>query len=161
MTEALSLGDERDRLDAQLDDYADRIADGDDTQAVTRLANECETRLAGVVHLCEEFGGDATVMIAPLTAGDFARVEDRVQAKREREPQDSLPGYRRNVFVESGLADAPFYDGDADYEQRLATVARQPVGVVKWLESRINDATSVASGDFRGLGERLRGSSEG
>lgn len=156
----LRLGDERDRLDGQLDDYAAQLQAADTADAIQRLAAECEQRLAGVSHLCDEFGADAVVTIRGLTAGEFAKVEDRVAEKRERSSQEQLPGFHRNVYVASGLVAAPFVDTDAGFNARLEAVAGQPVGVVKWLQERIDDATSVTGDDFRSLGARLAATGE-
>jgi hypothetical protein len=162
----LTLAAERDRLDSHLDEYAREASDADDSSAVDQLAAACQQRLLGVDHLIQTHGAQATVTIRGLSAGDYARVEDRVAAKRERENQQSLPGYRRNVYVATGLVEAPFLDIDADapaseFEQTVRAVATQPVGVVKWLESRIDDETSVASDDFQSYAARLKAHSEG
>jgi hypothetical protein len=162
----LRLADERDRLDDRLDEYAEEAADADDSSAIDQVATQCQQRLAGVDHLIDRHGRDATVTIRGLSAGQFARVEDRVAAKRERSSQEALPGYHRNTYAATGLVEAPFLDVDPDaeadeFEQRLKAVADQPVGVVKWLESRIDDETSVAGDDFRSYAERLMENSGG
>jgi len=154
-TRILRVGDEYDRLDAQLDEYAAAMAEADDPAAVKHLASETQTRLSGVAHLRSEHGPDATVEIQGLSAGDYARVEDAVAKAREHKNQDNLPGYHRNQFVAEGLIDGPFMHGDTDRDDRVKLVADLPVGVVKWLEERINDATAVGSEDFQSLGERL------
>jgi len=158
----ISLGDERNRLNDRLDELADGAAEADEDAVATyrQLAHEVETHLSGVVYLCEKHGADATVTIRGLTAGEFAQVEDRVAAKREQSTQQSLPGYRDNVMAASGLVDAPFLpdrDGVDDwYETKLATVADAPVGVAKWLMSRVNEETSVSEGNWKSFNERYQ-----
>lgn len=156
--ETLTLGDELHRLDEQADEYAEQIRDADD-QTVARIvrsdANDVEQAGAAVAYLIDEYDADATVTIRGLTAGDQAQLLDRIAAKRESMGQDSLPGYRRNVFAAGGLVDAPFVDSDADLETRIQAVADQPPGVAVWLQTLVNQKTTLDQGNWTPLGERL------
>lgn len=155
MTDTLRVDEEFNRLDTRLDELADKILNADDATAYEQLAAGVETQLSGVAYLRDEYGLDATVEIEGHTAGDMARVEDQIAERQERLGQQSLPGTRQNLFVASGLVDAPFLDDDAGFDEKLATVADQPVGVVRWLRARINDLTTVAEGNWKGLDARL------
>lgn len=155
-TETLRLGDERDRLDGRLDDLADTIADADNPAAMQQVAAQVETRLSGVAYLIDAHGADATVTVEGLTAGAYARVEDKLAAMRAQAPGDSVPGSQTTVFAAAGLVDAPFCDdADPGLDATIETVADQPVGVAKWLEARVNDLTTVSAEDFRPLSERI------
>lgn len=150
------LADARDRLDARLDELADKIVAADDPSALQSVASQVETRLSGVAYLCGEYDPEASVTVRGLTAGDYARVEDRLARMREEAPGDRLPGASTNVFAAAGLVAAPFVDErDPDLDDALPVVANQPVGVAKWLEHLVNEETTVGDEDFRGLGARL------
>ena len=167
--ETLRLGDERDRLDAELDDLADRAAAADDDGAYEILkqrANNLETRLSGVAYLCEVHSPDATVTIRGLAAGPWAAVEDRIASKRSQGSLDAVPGYRDNVVAAAGLVDAPFVSGEGQPEEwpdeatswqeaKLKRVSEQPVGVAKWLTARANAKTTVDEGNWSSFRERV------
>jgi len=156
--ETLTLSEERQRLDTRLEELADKIVQADDPAALRSVGAQIETRLSGVVYLADKHGADTTVVVRGLTAGDYAEVEDRLAQMREEAGQEELPGASTNLFAAGGLVDAPFIDGDGDnppLEDRLAAVADQPVGVAKWLESRVNDCTTVEGNDFRRLDKRI------
>lgn len=163
--ETRRLGDERDRLDAELDDLADRLVDAEQgtqsAQMLQRTANDVETRLAGVAHLIERHGADATVTVRGLDAGAYARVQDRAEALRsQRDQPGDVPGARANIFAAMGLVEAPFLDAEDLAEMdpldaTLSAVSNQPLGVAKYLESVANDLTTVSEGNFKSLRERL------
>lgn len=162
--ETRRLGDERDRLDGELDDLAERLVDAEEgtqsAQMLQRSANNVETRLAGVAHLIEQHGSDATVTVEGLDAGAYARVQDRAEAVRtQRDHPGDIPGARANIFAAMGLVDAPFLD-DTDTEMdpldaTLQAISNQPLGVAKYIESVANKLTTVSEGNFKSLRERL------
>jgi len=148
-------------VDQQLDDLADRMiaADGGTAaaQTLSQLVSDAEKSLRGLVWLREEYGADAEITVRGLSAGDQARVEDRASDIRaERSGAGNAPGSRRQVTVATGLVEAPFLDGDAGYEETLRAVGNVPDGVVVWLQSEIDDATSLEGNDYRRFGERLK-----
>lgn len=161
----VTLSEEFDRLDNVLDKQAEKLQDVDSStksgQALMQVANETEQQLSGVAYLVDEYGEEATVRVQGLTAGGYAKVEDRVSDIRAAaDGPGNNPGSSRNVWAATGLVDAPFLDGNAphDYEERLGAVADQPTGVALWLESRVNEESSV-EGNFKPLSERLADSS--
>jgi len=164
--ETRRLSEERDRLDQELDGLAEKLVDAESgtqsAQMLQRSANEAETRLAGVCHLIDEYGADATVTVQGLDAGGYARVQDRAEAIRaQRDKPGDVPGARSNIFAAQGLVDAPFLDAEdlADevdpLDAKLAAVSSQPLGVAKYLESIANELTTVSEGNFASLQERL------
>lgn len=164
----VTLGDERDRLDARLDDLAESLASADtDTQGAQWLrqqANEIDQQGNGVAYLIDEYGADAEVTVRGLDAGGFAQVEDRIaDINAGADGPGNNPGSARNVWAATGLVDAPFFDekpdsGNSAYRQKLDAVAAQPVGVAKWLEALVNEETSV-EGNWKPLSERIADSS--
>lgn len=157
----LTLGDERDRLDDRLDELAALAAEADDPSGYRQLASQVETQLSGVAHHANQHSPDATVIIEGLTAGGFARVEDYLAGAGEEQGQDRLPGTRDNAMAAMGLVDAPFVDDEAGFEERLAAVADEPVGVAKWLAARVNEETQADEGNWQSFGERYREASKG
>jgi len=162
--ETRRLGDERDRLDDELDDLADRLVGAEQgtqsAQMLQRTANEVETRLAGVCHLIDQHGADATVTVQGLDAGGYARVQDRAEALRtQRDKPGDIPGARSNIFAAQALVSAPFLDlddaGGDPLDGKLAAISDQPLGVAKYVESVGNDLTTVDEGNFKTLRERL------
>jgi len=160
-TKSYRLVDERDRLNSELDDLADTIVDGDHEKAVNLLkqrASSLETQLSGVCWLIDQYGGDSQVVVAGLDAGEYAQVQDRVeQIRATSDGRGNTPGARRNVFAAMGLQEAPFLSNDAtSIDDRLEAVTDgKPLGVTEWLESRVNDLTTVDSGNFTRFRERL------
>jgi hypothetical protein len=159
--ETLRLGDERDRLDSRLDELADQIVNADEPAALRQVASQVETRLSGLAYLVDEYGADATVTVRGLTAGEYARVEDRLAAMRAEASADSVPGAQTNLFAAAGLVDAPFADDCDDLDAALAVVADQPVGVAKWLYAQVDDRTGVEGNGYEPLSERLADRLEG
>lgn len=160
-SETYTLGDERDRLDARLDDLADTIADADDPAAMQQVGAQVETRLSGVAYLIDAHGADATVTVEGLTAGAYARVEDKLAAIRAQADGDSLPGTQTTVFAAAGLIEAPFLEGeDPALDPAMAAIREQPIGVAKWLEARVNDLTTVEGNGYEPLSARIAARSE-
>lgn len=159
--ETRRLGEERDRLDAKLDDYADKLVNADggtaSAQALQQAASNIETQLGGVDYLVQQFGESAEVTVKGLNAGEFARVQDRAATMRaQRDEPGDIPGARSNVFAAMGVVDAPFLDEDAaTLDDRVQAVTSQPIGVSKWLESIANELTTANEGNYKSLGERL------
>jgi hypothetical protein len=150
-----------DDVDQQLDDLADRMVEADGgtaaAQTITQLVSDAEKSLQGLVWLRGEYAADAEITVRGLSAGDQARVEDRASDIRaERSGAGNAPGSRRQVTVATGLVDAPFLDAGAGYKETLRTVADLPDGVVVWLQSEIDDATSLEGNEYRRFGERLQ-----
>lgn len=165
--ETRTLRDERDRLDAELDDLAERLVDAEggtqSAQMLQRSANDVETRLAGVCYLIDQHGHDETITVQGLDAGGYARVQDRAEAIRsQRDQPGDIPGARSNVFAAVGLVDAPFLDQDNVAEAadalgvKLGAISNQPLGVAKYVESVANELTTVSEGNFESLRERLK-----
>jgi len=157
-----TLAQERDRLDARLDELADQLADADEDSSVAdrMLAEAREVDSAGqaVAALIAEHGEDAAVDVKRITAGDYARVEDRVsQMAAQVQGSGGVPGSSRNVYAAAGLADAPFLNGLSpdDLDGKIQAVANQSPGVAKWLENLINSVGESDTKNWTSLAERL------
>ncbi|MFC6973654.1 hypothetical protein ACFQL1_01580 [Halomicroarcula sp. GCM10025709] len=178
--ETRTLGEEYDRLDAELDAGVDPILNADDLDetetgaSIVQSVSTTQAALGGVSLLIngndrgfDGYDRDAEVTVEGLTAGGFAKVDDwmaDVQAHNDG-PGDN-PGTRRNVWVAAGLVDAPFLEpgelsGGDPFEDKVATVAELPEGVAKWLYEWIDDLTTLGRQDFRSFSERLKAAQEG
>lgn len=162
--EVVTLSEEKQRLDDRLEELADKIVQADDPTALRSVGAQVETRLSGVAYLVAQHGADGVVTVRGLTAGDYAEVEDRLAQMRTEAGQEDLPGASTNVFAAGGLVDAPFLpaaDNDLSLADRVRIIADQPVGVAKWLESRVNDLTTVEGNGYVGLDRRIAAKQEG
>lgn len=153
--QTLRLGDELDRLAEQVDELEAQAADADDSASGDALrwsVNELDQQGAAVAELIDEYGADAEVVVEPLDAGTYGRVEDRVASHRERSKQASVQGYHRVVYAAAGLVDAPFHEPDEDadaFDAAIATVASLNPAAAKWLYARVDDLTTPDSGNWR------------
>lgn len=154
----LVLSDERARLDDRLDELADEIVAADEPAALREVAAQVETRLAGVAHLIDAHSADATVTVRGLTAGEYAKVEDRLAAMRAEAPGEDVPGAQTNLVAAAGLVDAPFVPADVDPDDlgaMLEVVSDQPVGVARWLYALVDDRMSLEGNGYVPLNERI------
>lgn len=146
------LGEARDRLDERLDALADRAADG---EGVVDDATDAEHHHQAVTALCDEYGADAEIRVQGLTAGDYARVEDRLANS-----PNSGPGSSRTLTTAAALQAAPFLDErDADprsLEETAPVVADLPPTVVRWLHHVADDLTTVGADEGNSFERRVR-----
>jgi len=150
------LADEREQLDKDLDELADKILNADDPAALKKAAANIETKLSGVAYLIETYGEGAEVKCRGLTAGEYAQIEDQLAAMRAEADGGELPGAKSNLFAAAGVVNAPFMDEhDPHWESALDTIAEQPVGVARWLFDKVNEATNLQGNGYRSLNERL------
>jgi len=160
-THTIRLGDARDRLDARLDDLAAQVEDPDaPPREVLEEAQAIESqRLPGVMWGIEEYGADAEVTIGELSHGEMAEVTDRVSGAQAEQigGADGVSGAATTFFVAAGLVDAPFIrDRCPDIETAAPTVADDlHPQFVAWLESEIDDVTSVDPGNVTPFAERV------
>lgn len=157
--ERLRLGDELDRLAERVNELEAQAEDADDSASGDALrwsVNELDQQGAAVAELIDRYGADAEVVVEPLDAGTYGRVEDRVASHRERSKQTSVQGYHRVVYAAAGLVDAPFYDAggpdeDANdpFDARIAAVAGLNPAAAKWLYSRVDVLTTPDQGNWR------------
>jgi len=157
----LQLSDELGRLDAELDDLAAAVREADDESLARAKASEVQVRYDGVASLVEEYGESETITISPHTAGSFARVEDKVAEMRQG-AGGPVPGASRNVNVAEAVDAAPFIPNDVDpdnLEEMVGVISNLPVGVVKYLDKQVNEASRAGSGNCKPFDERLLDSS--
>ena len=146
--------DEHDRIDERLDELAEEAADADeDAPALDSLTDEAarlERQLNDLERLIDEYGGDTTVTVKGLTAGDYARVQDDVA-------DGGGPGAKRNLTVAEGLVNAPFFETeDPSRNTKIMTVAGLPIGALLWLEDRIEELTRGDEGNSDSFAERVQ-----
>jgi hypothetical protein len=173
----LVLGDEIDRLADQYDRVEAMGEDADDStsgQAVRWSLNELDQQGNALAALADEHGRDAVVTVRGLTAGEFGRVEDRVDAARARRDDGaSMQGYHRVVYAAAGLVEAPFFKPDdvanppwdertarQQLDAKIETVAGLNIGLAKWLYSRVDEETTPDAGNWKPSSEQ-RSASQG
>jgi len=153
------LAEERDRLAEQYE----RLEDADDEHdAISWSLNELDQQGAALQALIDEHGSEASVTISGLTAGEYGLVEDRVEHARQQRDRATMRGYHRVVYAAAGLVEAPFFDpGDVSdppweartqeerLDEKIATVADQNIGLVKWLYTLVDDETTPDEGNWR------------
>lgn len=152
-THTVTLGDERDRLSAELDDLADDLADADDPPAkLWSEAQDLDQAGEAVAALAARYGEDATVTVQGLTAGEFARIEDHLDG------DGGGAGASRIAYAAAGLEDAPFVaDGATSLQDYMRAIADEAVGVRVWIEGLVDDVGSPDEGNWQPLAERLTG----
>jgi hypothetical protein len=160
-THTIRLGDARDRLDARLDELAAQVEDPDaPPRDVLEEAQAIESqRLPGVMWGIAEYGADAEVTIGELSHGEMAEVTDRVSGAQAEQigGADGVSGAATTFFVAAGLADAPFLDESYPTIEAAAPVVGGDLHpqFVAFLESEIDDVTSVDAGNVTPFAERV------
>lgn len=160
--DTLTLAAERDRLAAEYDrveaDLRGMSPDNARAAAKQQYLGDLDHMGREVQALIAEYGADATLTVRGLSAGEYAKVENRTAEAAEAVNGSAAPGSGRLVFAAGGLVDAPFYDGDADdLNAKLACLADQPIGVRKWLEDLVNERTVADEGNWRDSAEPTAG----
>ncbi|ELY76670.1 hypothetical protein [Natrinema gari] len=183
-TETYDLSEEKERLDSELDELADRTSeieqqmdDLDDDEELTQgqlheyresvqEGNRLEQMYAGVQWALDPDGDREPikeVTLGSLTAGEYAEVGDRLQAVKQgkvgwgRNPD--LDNARRNMFAGACLQDAPFLDEeDPDLEAKIHAVTDLAPAFIHWLEERGDELTTpqVEGNGFRKRVEERR-----
>lgn len=153
--DTLTLQAEIDRLAAEYDDteadLTDLEADSARAASKQRYLGDLDQMGREVAALADAHGEDATVTVRGLSAGEYAKVENRTaEAASNVSGSGGAPGSGRLVFAAAGLVDAPFYDGDeGDLNAKLQALAEQPVGVRKWLEDLVSERTVADEKNWR------------
>lgn len=160
----VTLGDALRRLADRADDLEQLETDDSASgQSVQYAGSQIELQGRSLAALADEHGHDAAVTYRGLSAGQFGRVEDRVERARQRRDGDpALQGYHRVVYAAAGLVEAPFFDPEAvenppwssraptqRLDAKIERVADLDIGLVKWLYGRVDDATTPDAGNWR------------
>lgn len=151
-TETTTLGAERDRLDARLDDLADETAATETPQAD---ASAVEQQYYALEALVEEYGADAEVSFQGLTAGDSARVAGYFETEFVGDPGSEL---RQLYRAAACLQSAPWLTDEqaSDWQARAQALADAPLGVRDWLLERTNAVTALDGDAGNGYAARVR-----
>lgn len=168
-SETRTLGDEYDRLDAFLDDLADRVAnarsedgDGEDVMVPLLLneADEAETALQFVGALLDVHGEDATITVKPVGDLKQAEVENRVSEARQQTTVDGdIPGTRSLIEVSAGVVDAPWLEADGDTVEQMLAWFEGKKGAVYWLRSLLNNVEEFDEKNSQPFRERIAAAS--
>lgn len=159
-TETYDLTEERDRIEAELSDLADKTAAVSSQNPMHAdlqdQGAQLETHLHGVCWAQEEWG-DETLTFGGLTGGEYGRVEDRLSsAAHSRRESGPMTGAARVHMVAAGTVDAPYIDDDYGHDQKVSAASGLPVEFLKWAEARIGDLTTVGNGDVASFAALVR-----
>lgn len=171
-------------------DALDDADDSASASAVRYSENQIAQMGAAVAYLIEGddspesdfegYGSDASVTIKGLSSGEYALVGDRVDSRQQqRDDISSTNHLHRNLYAAAGLVEAPFFDkseaADAvtddnrgwgeltlseQLDARVAIVEDLPVGVTKWIHSRVDELTSVGVGNWKQSSEQHKESAD-
>ncbi|NEU57101.1 hypothetical protein [Halorussus sp. MSC15.2] len=147
----IDFAEERDRLDAKLDELAEVVAETDEEsvehEEAVMEANQIESQFLPGLHWASEEFDDSTVRIGGLTTGERGRVLDRVRAAQRQQvgfdPAEGPPeGLATPFWCAAGIEEAPFLDGH-EFETKVRAVRSLPPQFTAWLEHRIDDLTTL------------------
>lgn len=160
----VTLGDERDRLDARLDQLVDQLSDADKetntAQALQREAIDLNECYQAVCALIDRYGEDDEVTVRELDGRLWGEAWDRVDTvANSKAGPGGVPGTSLNVFAAQALVDAPFLNGqDPDNLTDMTTAVGEQTpapGVQKWLDNLREDVSRVDTKNSKGLLERF------
>jgi len=164
-TTTYELREEYNRIDTELDNLADTVADLDDSnplvEAKLEEASTLERQLAGLEWALTDPDDDAPddnrpygeVTVGALSTGEYAEVRDTLDG--DTDPNMGRAGSSEILFAAMGLVDAPFIDDDADFNAKIRTVADElPPHFHEWLRGRV-DEISTPDIEGNGFAQRL------
>ena len=152
-TETLGLEEAVADLEDEQEELADEIAQippGERTETnneyvkLAQRAGEIQRYLGGLEWVREEHGADVEFSLSGLDTQETLEINDRIDdlSSETVTPTQSTDNMATIFWVAKGIDSAPFIDSD-DYGDKCATVRGLPRQVTDWLESRINDLSTV------------------
>jgi len=141
----------------------DRTAENQDYLQYSRQAGEIERYLGGLDWVRngpenpdawngtpipdDGFGNDVEFTLSGLSTAETLEVSDRSADLRSEAitPTKSTNNIETVFWVAKGLEDAPFIDAGADYDATCRAVRGLPRQLTDWIESRINDLSTVGN----------------
>lgn len=146
-TETYALTDERDRLDAALDDLADQAAAGGLSDADQARVQRLERQYRGVLWALNPDAHESrdpyeSVTLRELTAGQYIKAGD--QAREDSTSVDAPVGAdtERLYRVAHAVVDADFVPDPGGFDDTLIAVGQLKPQFFFWLEQRVDDLTS-------------------
>jgi len=145
-TKTYDLCEERDRIDAELDDLADRAAadDVELTDADRRRAQQLERQYVGLEWALtppdhEDRDPYERVTLTELTAGSYIKAGAEAAADASEMDVPAGGDIERLYRVTSAIEDAPFVP---DHGDGLVAVGQLKPQFFFWLEQRVDDLTT-------------------
>lgn len=161
-TQTYDIEAEHDRLDAELDDLADTVAELDEgtlryDQKVEE-ATALERQLAGLSWALnppdeEDREPYEEVTLGALSAGEYADVRDTLDGDENR--TKGKAGASEILFTARGLVDAPFLnDENASFDEKISAISDLPPHFHDWLRTQVDDL-STPDIEGNGFAQRL------
>lgn len=166
-SETIRFDEELDRLNSEREQLAEQLAGLESgnpaAKQLARDGQQLDTFRDGVRWALDHATSDDSVSVwsddvdsvtlSGLTGGEFGRVEDRLLDAGGSGPQ---PGATRVHQVAAGTVEAPYYNESADRSQNVAAASQLPISFLKWAEHRIDDLTSVDSGNGKSFADLVQ-----
>lgn len=160
--ETYNLAEEVDRIEAELQDIAEQVADLDANnparQDLLEDGQSLDAQLKGVRWAKTAHEDDAVgvwdadtdeIRLGGLTGGEFGRLQDDISGA------DLGQGGVRTIMVARGTLDAPYVPADGDEDQAVGNTSQLPVTYLKWAQNRINDLTTLGGNGGPGFEDYL------
>lgn len=146
-TRHINFDEEIERLEGEIDDIAEKVAELDPTtdraKSLESRGNRLDTHRRGLEWARDEWDVDG-VELGGLNAGEYGEMQDKL-------PDGAGEGATRIYYVAAGTTEAPY--AEDDLEDAVANVAQLSIAYARWAEAQINDLTSVGE-----TGNRFYGS---
>ena len=157
--ETVDIDEEYERLVEAITDASEHLADLDPAtdQAATldARAERLDVHRRGVAHARDEWGVDE-IVLRPLTIGDDVRLDEHTAGVDERRLWKIAIGTVAAPYLEHDGRQYPAVEMDA-VRATVATVDRTvPIAVGRWLESRIDEVSTVGNPSGEDSYARLR-----
>lgn len=168
--EHYTFSDEIERLENRRRELANEAADlPEDSSYRTQLVQEgvhIDQQLKGLYWARDDAHDDEAVpqwdsdvdgvTLAGLTGGEYGAVEDDAQGAG----QQAGTGTTRVLLVAKGTVNAPYVDGVADEDGKVAAVAQLPAPYLQWAETHIDEMTTLGNPERASFGSLLAEASE-
>ena len=157
--ETIDIDEEYDRLVEAIEDATDRL-DGLDPQTdqaatIDARAERLDVHRRGVAYVRDEWAVDE-IVLRPLTIGDDVRLDEHTAGVDERRLWKIAIGTVAAPYLEHDGREYPAVEMDA-VRATVATVDRTvPIAVGRWLESRIDEVSTVGNPSGEDSYARLR-----
>lgn len=149
-TEIYDLEAEHARIDTELDDLADEVADLDEDNPLydqkVEEAAALERQLAGLswaLYPDEDDDHDPyeEITLGALSAGEYADVRDTLAGESDETKGDA--GVTGILLAARGIVDAPFIEqDDPSFDEKIGAVSSLAPHFQDWISTRVDDLST-------------------